>query len=84
MKNNEDAKLQRTCDILGSYGSYYLSCVSKNWQDSCKRNCSDNKCEKDAFYEFCPILISPSHGLPSFYKLDLDNEIVAVWSLHRV
>lgn len=23
MKNNEDAKLQRTCDILGSYGSYY-------------------------------------------------------------
>jgi len=38
MKNNEDAKLQRTCDILGSYGSYYRQCkfanrhmVSREW-----------------------------------------------------
>ena len=84
IKYNEDAKLQRTCDILGSYGSYYLPCVSKNWQDSCKRNCSCNKCKKDSFYEFCQTLISPSHGLPSSYKLDLDKEIVAVRSLHQV
>jgi len=29
-------------------------------------------------------LISPSHGLPSSYTLDLYNEIVAVRSLHPV